>query len=79
MDKPKKLRSKFKCWHAKFHGTCKKCFEVHLGYCYYSRVMNFEPVSKCYRCPICDFREEKEKCIQCSEYKPDKHPFTWSE
>ena len=61
------FKSKFKCWKADLYGSCKNCLRIHKGMCDYSVVMNFKPVSKRNRCPICDYKKDETKCAKCSE------------
>lgn len=60
--------SKFKCNYSQFfRGGCKACFEVHNGYCDYHKVMNFRPLEKRNRCPICLYKNERSRCEVCIE------------
>ena len=64
--------SEFECWKADLYGTCKGCLKIHGGMCDYSVVMNFKPVYKRSRCPVCAYKEggckeDKTKCANCPE------------
>lgn len=66
-DKPK--GSKFKCWKSEVFSSCKKCFEVHNELCDYHTVMDFRPIERRNRCPICIYKKERSKCEVCAELK----------
>jgi hypothetical protein len=59
--------SKFKCWKTEIYRYCKKCFELHGEMCDYDTVMNFKPIERRNRCPICRYKKEKNKCEVCTE------------
>jgi hypothetical protein len=65
MEKPK---VKFKCRKTTLYRSCKMCFELNGG-CDYSNVIEFRPITKRNRCPICLYKDELIKCEICSERK----------
>jgi len=64
--KKQALKSKFKCRKAVFYSGCKRCNELNGG-CDYSAVMDFEPLARRFRCPICEHNDNPSKCDECSE------------
>jgi len=65
-------KTKFKCWKTNLYGTCKNCFNLHNGLCDYDTIMNFKPLNKRNRCPICTYKKNFEKCNECKEIKNNK-------
>lgn len=65
-------KAKFKCWKTNLYGTCKRCLNLHDNLCDYGIIMNFKPLNKRNRCPICIHKENFEKCNECKEIKNNK-------
>jgi len=74
------MKSKFKCWKTNVYRSCKNCLKVHDNMCDYHRVMDFEPIEKRNRCPICIYKriykQDNDKCIECCEHDNNKVTFS---
>lgn len=64
-----RMKSRFRCWKTNIYRSCKNCLRVHDNICDYHVVMDFKPVSKRNRCPICIYNDGKIECSECSEYR----------
>jgi len=63
-DKPR--GSKFRCMKTTLYRKCGNCYELNGG-CDYSEVIDFEPKSRRNRCPICEYKRDELKCLECVE------------